>query len=115
MLTRSQTRSSPTPIHVTYKKESETYKKESVATPYITRSVKRKLEETDKKNIPFEFILDQILEKNSYTNSFVSDSRVSRLGYVCDSSSPTNIDFEESSRAWNKNKKRMGNGSYIYK
>lgn len=62
-------------------------------TPYITRSVKRKLEETDKKNIPFEFILDQILEKNSYIN----------------------IDFEESSRAWNKNKKRMGNGSYIYK
>ena len=93
MLTRSQTRSSPTPIHVTSKKESATYKKESVATPYITRSVKRKLEETDKKNIPFEFILDQILEKNSYTN----------------------IDFEESSRAWNKNKKRMGNGSYIYK
>ena len=64
----------------------------------FTRSMKRKLEEEKekKKNIPFEIILDRIFEEKTPLY-------------------PVAIDFDEASKEWNRNKKRLANGCYTYK
>jgi len=104
-------------------KNNISQKKEEKETPYFTRlAKKRKLEEDKVQNhIPFEEVLDQMIQPFASLNAPSFTRTTPPNACVASLKAPlfsqlfeVKIDFDEASRAWMKNKKKMGDGSFVY-